>query len=440
MMNKHILKRYFCGLLAGVLTLSLVGCSKEKTVELVDKPEQATIIRLYSGGGNFSDSNPAKYWSDNFQKETGIPAVIHYNEEGEYYAAAGQDSRTILRNRIESDQPDDMYIVQAEDMIEFARKGYILDLSDFDFVGNLSETARQLSTIDGKVYCLPLVYTGFGLYWNVDLLAEHGLEVPENYQELIAVWDALVDKGITPYAGNMDYGLSVPAMCLSLNAVYGSPDKDRLLADLTDGTTPISTYARKGFEFIALMRERGYVGPKTGEIKPKSEEEAALFQGGKAACVCSAGCTVLYNDPEATGFAVKMTGWPLLEDGYISVVGTSKKLCINPASKHLDVATAFVEMAGSEEALVWCTDTGKVSAGKVNDPAKYLETEKEFDELIQTPGQIPNTDMNLKLNLWEHVRDISRLVVTGEISVDDACRMLDEKQQQDIAANASSGS
>lgn len=419
----------------GIITFSLTGCGKNSgDVKLIDRQPETTVIHMFGGGGGkFSTSDQAKYWSENFTKLTGINAIIDYDEQSHYYAEEGQSTRELLRQRIESNQPDDMYLVYAEDMVEYAEKGYILDLSDFDFVENLSEPAKQLSTIDGKVYCLPLSFTGAGLYWNVDLLHKHGLEVPENYQELIKVWDALLEKGITPYVGNKGYGLTVPAMCIGLAEVYQSPEKDKLIQDLADGTTPISTYLRKGFEFIRLMFDKGYMDCEMAvRTDPRSEDERLPFLNGEAACVCSMMSLKYYCDPAETGFQVKMTGWPLLEDGQIAVVGTDQKLCINPATKHLDIVSAFVEMAGTQEALMQCTEDGKVSAGKVNDPSKYRASEKEFDELIQSPGQIPNTDMNLKLNLWEDIRDISRQVVTGEITVEEACLMLDEKQRQQI--------
>ena len=54
---------------------------------------------------------------------------------------------------------------------------------------------------------------------------------------------------------------------------------------------------------------------------------------------------------------------------------------------------------------------------------------QEFDMRARPDGQIPNADMNLKLNLWKHIRDISRLVVTGENTVGKACRMPDKAQK-----------
>lgn len=425
-------------LFAFVLVLSLAGCrEKETRVETVDKPDYSVVLHLFSSGSISSTSDQAKYWSEHFSEIVGDNVEIDY-EDSSYYAEGSQGlgGRELLRKRIESDRPDDMYIVSAEDMIEFARKGYILDMSDFDFVDNLSDAARQLSTIDGKVYCLPLAYTGYGLYWNTELLQKYGLEIPKNYGELIYVWDTLKENGITPYVGNKGYALTVPAMCLGLSEVYQSENRDQLLADLANGTTPISTYMRKGFEFIQLMCDKGYFNPSEAlATAPSSEEEIAQFVNGQVACVCSVMDTQAFYDKERTGFVTHMTGWPLLEDGAVSVVGTTQKLCANPDSKYPEIVKEFIEMAGTKEALIQITKDGAVSSGKINDPSKYRSSESVFDALIQSDGQIPNTDMNLKLNLWDNIRDISRLILSGDATVEEACRMLDESQKQDIAAS-----
>lgn len=62
-------------------------------------------------------------------------------------------------------------------MLEFDRKGYLYDLSDMDFIHNLSADALQQSTYDNKVFSLPLSYTAFGLLWSRSA-SQYDLEVP----------------------------------------------------------------------------------------------------------------------------------------------------------------------------------------------------------------------------------------------------------------------
>lgn len=112
--------------------------------------------------------------------------------------------------------------------------------------------------INGKVFSVPLSFTGFGFYWNVDMLTEHGLSIPENSEEFLKVCETLKENGIQPYGGNKGYALTVPVMCKGLAELYGRSDLDDQIDLLNSGEVPISTYIRQGVEFLTMMIEKGY--------------------------------------------------------------------------------------------------------------------------------------------------------------------------------------
>ena len=63
---------------------------------------------------------------------------------------------------------------------------------------SFSEASLDPWTDDGVTYGLPFIATSHGFYYNADLFAEHGLEVPTTWDELLAVAAALDEAGITP--------------------------------------------------------------------------------------------------------------------------------------------------------------------------------------------------------------------------------------------------
>ena len=63
---------------------------------------------------------------------------------------------------------------------------------------SFSEASLDPWTDDGVTYGLPFIATSHGFYYNADLLAEQGLEVPTTWDELLAVAAALDEAGITP--------------------------------------------------------------------------------------------------------------------------------------------------------------------------------------------------------------------------------------------------
>ena len=113
--------------------------------------------------------------------------------------------------------------------------GLLMDLTDQDFVQNYDQAAIDDGSIDGSVYSLNLGRTIYsGMFVNLDLLAEAGVDVPTTWDELISACDAVEATGNKcMIAGGQDswpvfvgsYGL--------LGALY--PDQQALVEGLWTG-------------------------------------------------------------------------------------------------------------------------------------------------------------------------------------------------------------
>lgn len=417
--------------LAALLLFALTACGDDSPVRVLNDPEIKPEYLSFFSNACFSGCDVTKHWTDLFTETYKKRVYIDFDGAA-YYADEGLSYRELLEKRLESSAPDDLYIINAEDVLEFGKKGYWLDLSGMRFVGNLSRAALYQSTYDGKVFSVPLSFTGFGFAWNLDLLEKHGLSVPENREEFLEVCDRLKNIGVLPYGANKGFALTVPAMCVGLSELYGSPDQAERIAALNDGV-PISRYLRSGYEFLALMIEKGYLDPRQAlETTPRAGD-VALFLAGKCAFIC-----VSLGDLSKAGkapFRTELTGLPVLAQGGLAVYGADKRLCVNPESKHLATALQFVEMVGSVEALEKSAELDKVmSSAKESDPAEFPAEEK-LVALLRQPGQIPNQDFSLHFNTWESIRDVAQELCGGS-GVDRACAMLDAKQQADLEVYA----
>jgi len=72
---------------------------------------------------------------------------------------------------------------------EFARAGWLLDLTPFLAPGELSPhfaAAVEAATYNGSVWALPWIMNVGLLYYRADLLARYGLRPPKTYDELVA--------------------------------------------------------------------------------------------------------------------------------------------------------------------------------------------------------------------------------------------------------------
>lgn len=314
--------------------------------------------------------------------------------------------------------------------MEFDEKGYIYDMSNLKCTENLSQDALIQSTYGEKIFSIPLSYTCFGFVWNVDMLKEYNLKVPTNLEEFLNVCETLKENGILPYGANKDFALTVPVMCAGLYDVYQSDDASQKLASLSDGTTKISSYIEKGFSFLQMMIDKGYLDPETAlNTLPSREEEKNFFAEGNCAFICA-----LYRGKAFEGypFEIEMTPLPVLENGSICVVGADQRLAINPKSEHLDSAIAIVETLGKTKTLdSFAKNLGKISSSK-NATAPDIPQSDSIIECVAGGDQIPNQDFRLHFNVWDTVRELSQQLCEGR-SVEAVTKDYDSRQAEEIA-------
>ena len=106
-----------------------------------------------------------------------------------------------LRTGLETgNAPDLFYLRSYANGRALYEEGFISPLTDLGLDSSFSEASLDPWTDDGVTYGLPFIATSHGFYYNADLLAEQGLEVPTTWDELLAVAAALDEAGITPVA------------------------------------------------------------------------------------------------------------------------------------------------------------------------------------------------------------------------------------------------
>lgn len=421
-------------MLAGIILCGMTSCGKKNSsLQVVEKVEPEPQYLSFFAEKSYTESDLIKYWCDRFAKLYDQQIYINY-DIASYYADEGLSYRELLEKRLESTSPDDLYIINAEDVLAFEKKGYWMDLSDMDFIDNLSDAALYQSTYDGKVFSVPLTFTGFGFLWNVTMLEEHGLSVPHNLGEFMNVCETLKKEGILPYGANKGYALTVPTMCTGLSELYGRTDQEEKIELLNSGETPISDYMSDGFEFLEMMIKKGYMDPQQAMGAEPRKGDLQLFKDGGCAFICLEMGAALQADG-IVDYQMEFTGLPLLEDGLIAVYGASSRLCVNPKTQDMDTVNKFIEMVGTQEALDESAMSQKQLSSSKDSKIEMTPAQKNMYELLQQPGQIPNQDFALHFNTWENIRDQGREICNGA-SVKEACANLDELQRKELKAYA----
>lgn len=243
-----------------------------------------------------------------------------------------------------------------------AEEGLFMDLSGQDFLGRIPEEYLDLFTLeDGRVFAVPVNVNAFGLYVNMDIYEEQGLELPKTYEELIANCEKLRAAGITPFAFQFKDAGGL-RQCFE-RYMTGVVDHDFLkiceevgLEGKSFGDYPTIT---EGLEkFIALLdyADTDPLGMDTNDL-------ADTFANGKCAMVMNGNWGVsqyLGLNPELN---MKVILFPSVTGIDSTTVGTPD-MCLavsTAASKEQqDACLAFIRYFLEPETIEWFAEEDKV--------------------------------------------------------------------------------
>ena len=134
----------------------------------------------------------------------------------------GNDFQPKMQQYMQSGLPDIM-IGKAQDVATYAPQG-ILGEIDSTYLDRVLDAASANVTIDGKTY--GLVYNALyqGVYYNKDMFAENGWEIPKTMDDLQAIIDDCNAKGIIPFASHMvdTWSIGNVTMQFAMNDVFNN--------------------------------------------------------------------------------------------------------------------------------------------------------------------------------------------------------------------------
>ncbi|EYD70475.1 ABC transporter substrate-binding protein [Limimaricola hongkongensis] len=106
--------------------------------------------------------------------------------------------KTQIRNFLTANPPDVANWYAGNRMAPYVDAGLFEDVSDL-WEGDMSEqlaSTKGAMTLDGKQWGVPYTYYQWGIYYREDIYAEHGLEEPQDWDQLKSNCQTLLDNGI----------------------------------------------------------------------------------------------------------------------------------------------------------------------------------------------------------------------------------------------------
>ncbi|HEX2909471.1 MAG TPA: ABC transporter substrate-binding protein [Chloroflexia bacterium] len=261
-----------------------------------------------------------------------------------------------LLSTMSTGQGPDVVAIHFQYLPQYAKSGYIMDLSPAVQAGTDLDPANwppalvDLLKYNGKFYAAPMNFATLMLYYNKDMFKAAGLDPekpPTNWND----WIDAIKKLSKQNGGASQYGLSIgehdtiPNWPLFLWGNGGDVIKDGK-SDLTD---PKTVQALKTWSDLV----------KTNKISPvglSGAEADKLFQTQKAAMEVTG--PWMTNGFTEAGINYGVAPVPAGSAGPLTL-GDTVILMVNKSSKNADAAINFVKYWNSKEAQLYlATQTG----------------------------------------------------------------------------------
>lgn len=199
------------------------------------------------------------------------------------------DSETAIRTLLVKDKAPDVITLNANGNFgKLAQAGVFYDFSDEPVLQTINpavqEILAQLGNKEGEVNSLGYVNNANGVIYNREIFAEQGLEVPETWDEFLAVIDALETAGIAPFYGTLaDAWTGMP----SWNALGAYPTQNGFFDELRAEGDTVGPDSSVSFEkdFADAMAQQGelFSHMQEGYRGRTYDDGNAAFANGEAA-------------------------------------------------------------------------------------------------------------------------------------------------------------
>jgi raffinose/stachyose/melibiose transport system substrate-binding protein len=199
------------------------------------------------------------------------------------------ESETAIRTMlVREDVPDVITLNANGGLGQLMRAGVFHDFSGDPLVDEISPLVQDILAdigfADGEVNALGYVNNANGIVYNRTIFEEQGLEVPETWDELIAVCERLKAAGITPFYGSLgDAASTLP----SFNALGAYPAGDDFFDRMRDEGEDVGPDSPVSFEADfpgALERQSQLYGyTQEGSRGGSYDEGNAAFANGEVA-------------------------------------------------------------------------------------------------------------------------------------------------------------
>ncbi len=186
--------------------LMLAGCAKAPAPEATEAPKETQKVEETKAEETKAEDSAEKvkirmmYWN---KEETVKPFLDLVeaklpNIDLEFNFVSIDSFNGTLETQLQAGEGPD--ILPSGESEAHVKAGYLVDLSNEDFIKNYSTASLDSISVDGKVYGVPGISWFEGVFYNKEIFEANGIEAPKTFDEMMEVHKKLTDLGIKPQA------------------------------------------------------------------------------------------------------------------------------------------------------------------------------------------------------------------------------------------------
>ena len=420
-----------------VLSLILGACTPETitVIEEVEVPvevevpievEKEVLVSKQTLIYNSMNGDPDPRAADeeivkNFMEANPDIEVIHS-------IVAHEDFKTAIRAYLTASTPPDVLTWFAGNRARFfIDNDQIMDISDVWESEGWNESYpkgfQAMSTVDDAQYFLPTSWYCWAVYYRVSVFEELGLEVPETWDEFLAVNETLKENGYTPLAIGTKYRWTAAAWFDYLNMRINGP---QFHIDLMLGKESYDDpRVAEVFEYWRVLLDNGYF-----------LEDAAAYSWSEALEPFIAGDAAMYlmgdfirdSLPDEVEADLDFFRFPIIDPSMpIGEDAPTDGYFLSANAANPEAAKAFLAYLGSVEVQTYNAETlGRLPTNSGVDRSLFTESQQKGMELIDgadfvaqfydrdTTPEMADEGMNAFMAFWDDPDSIETLLADLE--------------------------
>lgn len=257
----------------------------------------------------------------------------------------------VLNSQLQAGEGPDIIEVGGQTKL-LASAGYLMDLTDQEFISKYTDSGLQACTVDGKVYAEPLQSWFEGIFYNKKIFKDNGFEVPKTWDEFIQLHKTMKEKGIK--AQTMGAQSYEPMMKQSIglvnNMFYSDSSNMEFDEKFNEGTGKLEEKWLPAVEEWYKIVEEGCLDKEMlGLSYDQALDEFATEKAAMWECGPWAVETILEKNPDIEMGMFPIPGTDAAKPGWL-VGGPGSAWAVNAKTEHADEVMQVLELTSSEEA------------------------------------------------------------------------------------------